>query len=76
MALMEYCLVNIVLGDSDGPKSVPEPPKPDRVFDLAARVRCDRLIVYLLCCSSNGYGLHPYYLVTAGRVVASLFAIA
>ncbi|XP_023711456.1 glycine receptor subunit alpha-3 [Cryptotermes secundus] len=37
MALMEYCLVNIVLGDSDGPKSVPEAPKPDRVFDLAAR---------------------------------------
>lgn len=40
---MEYCLVNIVLGDSDGPKSVPEAPKPDRVFDLAARVRCDVL---------------------------------
>ena len=39
MALMEYCLVNIVLGDSDGPKSPPEPPKPDRIFDLAARVR-------------------------------------
>lgn len=43
MALMEYCLVNIVLGDSDGPKSVPEAPKPDRVFDLATRVRCDIL---------------------------------
>ncbi|XP_069694659.1 glycine receptor subunit alpha-3 isoform X2 [Periplaneta americana] len=37
MALMEYCLVNIVLGDSDGPKPPPEPPKPDRIFDLAAR---------------------------------------
>lgn len=43
MALMEYCLVNIVLGDSDGPKSAPEPPKSDRVFDLAARVRPDVL---------------------------------
>ena len=45
MALMEYCLVNIVLGDSDGPKRAPETQKPDRVFDLAARVRCDVLIM-------------------------------
>lgn len=28
MALMEYCLVNIVLGDADAPKP-PEPPKPE-----------------------------------------------
>lgn len=32
MALMEYCLVNIVLGDSDAPK--PPPPEPGKVFFL------------------------------------------
>ncbi|XP_071454314.1 glycine receptor subunit alpha-2 isoform X1 [Hetaerina americana] len=37
LALMEYCLVNIVLGDSDGPKPPAEPPKPDKIFDLAAK---------------------------------------
>jgi hypothetical protein len=53
MALMEYCLVNIVLGDSDGPKSAPEPPKADRVFDLAARVRPDILVrINLFICRS------------------------
>lgn len=36
MALMEYCLVNIVLGDNEGPKP-PQPPKPDNIFDIAAR---------------------------------------
>ncbi|GLV35831.1 ora transientless [Carabus blaptoides fortunei] len=35
MALMEYCLVNIVLGDSDAPKPTPEPPKMDKIFELA-----------------------------------------
>lgn len=40
MALMEYCLVNIILGDSDGPKPANEPPKPEKVFDLAAKVGC------------------------------------
>jgi hypothetical protein len=45
MALMEYCLVNIVLGDSDGPKRAPETQKPDKVFDLAARVSCDVLLI-------------------------------
>jgi hypothetical protein len=45
MALMEYCLVNIVLGDSDGPKPAPEAQKPDKVFDLAARVSCDVLLM-------------------------------
>ena len=39
MALMEYCLVNIILGDSDVPKPANEPPKPEKVFDLAAKVR-------------------------------------
>lgn len=34
MALMEYCLVNIVLGDSDAPKP-PQPPKIDTIFDAA-----------------------------------------
>lgn len=35
MALMEYCLVNIVLGDSDLIKP-PEPPsKKDKVFEMA-----------------------------------------
>lgn len=39
MALMEYCLVNIVLGDSDPPKPNPKPhppPKMDRFFDFNA----------------------------------------
>ncbi|KAI5731552.1 hypothetical protein M8J77_012137 [Diaphorina citri] len=36
MALMEYCLVNIVLGDSDLPKP-PEPAKQDKIFELAAK---------------------------------------
>jgi len=45
MALMEYCLVNIVLGDSDGPKRPPENQKPDKVFDLAARVSSDVLFI-------------------------------
>lgn len=36
---MEYCLVNIILGDSDVPKTANEPPKPEKVFDLAAKVR-------------------------------------
>ncbi|XP_065350912.1 glycine receptor subunit alpha-2 isoform X2 [Cloeon dipterum] len=36
MALMEYCLVNIVLGDNDAPKPPPDP-KADKVFDLAAK---------------------------------------
>lgn len=30
---MEYCLVNIVLGDTDAPKP-PEPPKLEPVFDI------------------------------------------
>ncbi|XP_017778610.1 PREDICTED: glycine receptor subunit alpha-2 isoform X2 [Nicrophorus vespilloides] len=34
MALMEYCLVNIVLGDSDAPKP-PAPPKKDPIFEVA-----------------------------------------
>ncbi|XP_052122601.1 glycine receptor subunit alpha-1-like [Frankliniella occidentalis] len=39
MALMEYCLVNIVLGDSDAPKPPPDPNKKDKdkIFDLAAK---------------------------------------
>lgn len=50
MALMEYCLVNIVLGDSDTPAAKPAPPPPppssstadsaklDKIFDIAAKV--------------------------------------
>lgn len=34
MALMEYCLVNIVLGDHDMVKP-PEPPKKDNLFEVA-----------------------------------------
>lgn len=36
MALMEYCLVNIVLGDSPTPKLPPPPPEPkiDKLYDL------------------------------------------
>ena len=45
MALMEYCLVNIVLGDSDGPKRATENQKADKVFDLAARVSCNVLLM-------------------------------
>ncbi|XP_077261232.1 glycine receptor ora transientless isoform X3 [Temnothorax americanus] len=49
MALMEYCLVNIVLGDSDAPAAKPAPPPPppssrtadsaklDKIFDTAAK---------------------------------------
>lgn len=37
MALMEYCLVNIVLGDSDGPKPPPQPSKMETIFDLAGK---------------------------------------
>lgn len=37
MALMEYCLVNIVLGDSDLPKPPQPPKKPDTIFDMAAK---------------------------------------
>lgn len=37
MALMEYCLVNIVLDDSDVPKPAPPPPKIDPVFEVAGR---------------------------------------
>jgi hypothetical protein len=32
---------------------VPEPPKPDRVFDLAARVRRDRVITFIVCIKST-----------------------
>lgn len=37
---MEYCLVNIVLGDTALPKPIPpppppEPPKPEKTFDYA-----------------------------------------
>lgn len=38
MALMEYCLVNIVLGDNEGPKGPNDQPKMDKIFDLAAKV--------------------------------------
>lgn len=50
MALMEYCLVNIVLGDSDAPAAKPPPPpappsssaadsaKLDKIFDIATKV--------------------------------------
>ncbi|XP_025987441.1 glycine receptor subunit alpha-2 isoform X3 [Solenopsis invicta] len=49
MALMEYCLVNIVLGDSDTPAAKPAPPPPppsssttdsaklDKIFDITAK---------------------------------------
>ncbi|XP_024943133.1 glycine receptor subunit alpha-3 isoform X3 [Cephus cinctus] len=51
MALMEYCLVNIVLGDNDAPPAKPPPPPPppssstgtdttklDKIFDIATKV--------------------------------------
>lgn len=49
MALMEYCLVNIVLGDSDAPPKPAPPPAPpsssgsdaaklDKIFDIATKV--------------------------------------
>lgn len=44
MALMEYCLVNIVLGDSDLPPKPTDALKPDKIFDLAAKVDVS------LCC--------------------------
>lgn len=38
MALMEYCLVNIVLGDNEAPKGPPESIMIDKIFNLAAKV--------------------------------------
>jgi hypothetical protein len=46
MALMEYCLVNIVLGDSDLPKP-PEPAKQDKIFELAAKVKVTPNLFFL-----------------------------
>ncbi|CAH1174095.1 unnamed protein product [Phaedon cochleariae] len=38
MALMEYCLVNIVLGDSDAPKPAPKKPKPsNNIFEVVSK---------------------------------------
>ena len=37
MALMEYCLVNIVLGDSDPLPSKKHPPKIEKFFDVATK---------------------------------------
>ncbi|KAG5889193.1 hypothetical protein JTB14_000618 [Gonioctena quinquepunctata] len=39
MALMEYCLVNIVLGDSDAPKPPPKKgtPPPNNVFEMVSK---------------------------------------
>ncbi|XP_046648613.1 glycine receptor subunit alpha-3-like [Daphnia pulicaria] len=37
MALMEYCLVNIILGDPDTPKIANKSPKPEKIFDLASK---------------------------------------
>lgn len=37
MALMEYCLVNIVLGDSDLPKPPPAKPKTEPIFEVSAK---------------------------------------
>lgn len=37
MALMEYCLVNVVLGDSDAPK--PPPPEPPKVVSQSFEFR-------------------------------------
>lgn len=42
MALMEYCLVNIVLGDTAIPKPLPIPQteqqKFEKIFELASKV--------------------------------------
>lgn len=40
MALMEFCLVNIVLGDTALPKPIPlpvppAPPKPEKIYDYS-----------------------------------------
>lgn len=40
MALMEYCLVNIVLGDSPEPnETIPERSKLEKLYDLTLRGR-------------------------------------
>ncbi|XP_075237465.1 glycine receptor subunit alpha-2-like [Lycorma delicatula] len=52
MALMEYCLVNIVLGDSDAPKP-PEPKKPEKIFDITAKEN-SRLL------SAGGQPIHAH----------------
>lgn len=48
MALMEYCLVNIVLGDSDAPKPPAPPKKMETIFDLAGKENA-----YLLTAGPN-----------------------
>ena len=68
MALMEYCLVNIVLGDSDAPpKPAPPPPPPsssgsdtaklDKIFDIATKVKpgwTSECFRQLLCLGERG----------------------
>lgn len=55
MALMEYCLVNIVLGDSDLPPNLkpPEVLKPDKIFDLAAKVEYKLLFILFMARKIN-----------------------
>ncbi|KAK3907261.1 Glycine receptor subunit alpha-2 [Frankliniella fusca] len=65
MALMEYCLVNIVLGDSDAPKPPPDPNKQDKdkIFDLAAKNRDedpDVLQENARLLSGHGHAGHPH----------------
>jgi hypothetical protein len=43
MALMEYCLVNIVLGDSDAAPAKPAPPPPPPSSSTAASTKLDKI---------------------------------
>lgn len=52
MALMEYCLVNVVLGDSDAPKPPPDP--------NAGKVNIFKNKKQLFCHNNNT----PYYILT------------
>ncbi|EEB18654.1 glycine receptor alpha-2 chain precursor, putative [Pediculus humanus corporis] len=52
MALMEYCLVNIVLGDNDGSKTGSETTKLEKIFDLTSKEN-SRLITNPATTQSN-----------------------
>lgn len=61
MALMEYCLVNIVLGDTALPKPIPpppppEPPKPEKTLDYAP----PKVILYYLPIQIQAFN-HKYW---------------
>lgn len=75
MALMEYCLVNIVLGDSDLPPKPTDALKPDKIFDLAAKVQLVIDTGYNAKLSTNPHSFHLVHLVLY-RVFQNSLAIS